>query len=106
MNVSETTSTRVLTTKELVSRCHSHQDVHLSSVAPQFNTGVIDVELLKAAGLYVPDSLLECQVVGVKYAATTRNLLSGRSEAVFDVQDSFGKYIGTYFANCFLTLKR
>ena len=49
MNVSETTSTRVLTTKELVSRFHSHQDVHLSSVAPQFNTGVIDVELLKSA---------------------------------------------------------
>ena len=106
MNVSETTGTRVLTKKELVSRFNSHDDAHLSTVATQVNTGVIDVELLKAAGMYVPDTLLECQVVGVKYAATTRNLLSGRSEAVFDVQDSFGKYIGTYFANCFVSLKR
>ena len=106
MNVSETTGTRALTTKELVSRFHSHEDVHLSTVAPQFNTGVIDVELLKSAGLYVPDSLLECHVVGVKYAATTRNMLSGKPEAVFDARDSFGKYIGTYFANCFVSLKR
>ena len=106
MNATDTTTGQVLSAKELVKRFHSHADAHLSTQATQFKTGVLDVELLTDAGLHLPEALLECAVVGVKYAATTYSNASHKKEAVFEVRDSFGVLLGHYFANAFRALMR
>jgi hypothetical protein len=94
----------MLTTKELVKQFNDHTHIKTEGHASLFKTGVIDVDLLQKAGLTVPSSLDECSVVGVKFAAMTRNHAKNRIEPVFSVSNMKGDFIGHYFASAFKSL--
>ena len=54
--------------------------------------------------LTVPETLLDCSVVGVKFAAMTYNNVQHRNEPVFAVTDVSGQFQGHYFASAFKSL--
>lgn len=96
----------ILSKAELLKRRHDHADTATSDWANQFKTGVLDVELHRAAGIGVPPSLDECHVVRVQYAGTTRNFESRKDETLFSTWDSMGNFIGHYFSPAFTSLMR
>jgi len=81
--------------ESLLKHFNDHGHIKTESHAALFKTGIIDVDLLLAAGLYVHPSLLECQVVGVRFAAMTRNHAKKRVEPVFSVMDGGASSLGT-----------
>ena len=88
----------------MLKRIHSHS---LSAEeARLLNTGVIDVQLLKDALLHVPPELAECSKAKVRFAACKWSEVARRAEPVFDVHDSSGKYVGSYFASAFISFSR
>ena len=62
------------------------------------------VQLLMDGQLTVPETLLDCSVVGVKFAAMTYNNVQHRNEPVFAVTDVSGQFQGHYFASAFKSL--
>jgi len=95
-----------LSTAELRKRAHVHSAIDTHERAMCLRTGVLDVDLLKAAHLSVPSSLEDCAVVGVAYAARTLSNLTQRTEAVFHVFDVSGELIGSYFSSAFKSFAR
>ncbi|AVO43480.1 hypothetical protein [Simplicispira suum] len=70
----------------------------------QLKTGVLDVNLLKEAGLCVQPILNECRVVAVSYSGQTMNFSTKQREVLFHAKAVNGAYLGTYFANAFKAL--
>lgn len=91
---------KIISKEKLINRMHSHQHVENAELAAKFKTGVLDLELLRDAGLCT-DQCAECAVVSVKFNAITFNFIVKRKESVFDAHDSSGNYIGSYFASAF-----
>ena len=95
-----------LTEQTLKQRMHSHPNVGVHAKENTFKTGILDVELLLEAGMYVPDSLLECHVVQVEYAAQTRNFATRSNDILFKVYDSHREFQGRYFSSSFKALMK
>ena len=95
-----------LTEKALKQRMHSHPNVGSSAKANMFKTGILDVELLREAGLYVSDSLLDCHVVQVEFAGETRNFATHSNDVLFKVYDSRREFLGHYFSQAFKALMK
>ncbi len=70
----------------------------------QLKTGVLDVNLLKEAGLTVNPILNECHVVAVSYSGQTMNFSTKKQEVLFHAKAVNGAYLGTYFSNAFKAL--
>lgn len=87
-------------------RVHIHSDVATQEAASRFKTGVLDVELLKAALYSVPSCLDECSVVSISYAGSTMSNLTHKREGVFNAFDARGEHIGTYFSSAFKSFAR
>ncbi len=90
--------------KEFAKRFHDHSHINTHEHASLFKTGVLDVQLLMDGQLTVPETLLDCSVVGVKFAAMTYNNVQHRNEPVFAVTDVSGQFQGHYFASAFKSL--
>lgn len=95
-----------LTEKTLKQRMHSHPNVGDSAKENTFKTGILDVELLLEAGLYMTDSLMECHVVQVEYAGETRNFSTRSNDILFKVYDSHREFQGHYFSSSFKALMK
>lgn len=104
MQVNDSTTRFSSSIKELAKRFHAHSNAE-PQLASQYKTGVLDVQLLLDAGFTIPAVFNECEVVGVKYAATTFNTIAGRREAVFSVYGADGQFHGHYLSSAFKSLK-
>ena len=89
--------------EELRARSHVHVNLGGDN-AFRFKTGVLDVDLLKAGLLDVPACLDECAVVGVRFAARTKNNLTQKYEEVFAAYDAKGNFLCNYFSSVFKAL--
>lgn len=104
MQVTQPPGRYLLTMEELQKRHHHHAYITSNELASQYKTGVLDVQLLLDAGLYVPDVLDACAVVGVKFAASTFNFSTRRREAVFTAYDANGNLLGHHPSCAFKAL--
>lgn len=93
-----------ITTKDLLKQFNNHPHIKTEAHASLFKTGIVDVSLLRTAGLMVHPSLEECSVVGVRFVAMTRNFAKQRIEPVFAVTNTKGDFIGHFFASAFKSL--
>lgn len=94
-----TTFPELSTNEDLRARFHVH-----TIDASKVKKGIIDVDLLKAGLRHVPACLDECAVVGVRFAARTKNNLTQRYEEVFATYDAKGNFICHYFSGVFKAL--
>ncbi len=94
---------KLIDNQTLVKRMHRHQHLENAALAEKLKTGVLDLELMRDAGLCT-DACADCAVVSVRFSAITFNRLTKTKEPVFDVHNSSGNYIGSYFASAFKSL--
>lgn len=92
-----------VTQESLVKRFHDHPEIDGCEQAALYKTGVLDAELLEAAGQHL-HALNECWVVGVRFRAITHNYFSKKKEAVFEAYTANGRPLGSFFASAFVSL--
>lgn len=89
---------------ELAKRMHDHSHIKRLEHAALFRTGELDIDLLMAAKLTVPESIQSSPVVSVTAASMVFNGVTNRMVPVFAVRDEEGQFQGHYFATAFKTL--